>query len=260
MDRNQRIKHIVDILRLKTVATIKELSRRLDVSEMTVRRDLNYLAEESVVEIIPGGAIFRTSTERDIEHEKYLITHESAKKTREKMKIGQKAAALIEPNDTIVLDVGSTTEYLAKFIPIDFPITVLSYALNILVEIYRKKNCTPIFAGGYFHENTLMFSSPGGLDLIRSTRSDKAFISAAGVHDSLGVTCANAYEIETKKAVMATSKTRILLTDSSKFGKTRLAHFADLTDFNLIITDSEIPEEYAQRIQDLDISLIVVYK
>lgn len=258
MDRNQRIKHIVDILRLKTVATIKELSRRLDVSEMTVRRDLNYLAEESVVEIIPGGAIFRTSTERDIEHEKYLITHEGAKKTREKMKIGQKAAALIEPNDTIVLDVGSTTEYLAKFIPIDFPITVLSYALNILVEIYRKKNCTPIFAGGYFHENTLMFSSPGGLDLIRSTRSDKAFISAAGVHDSLGVTCANAYEIETKKAVMATSKTRILLADSSKFGKTRLAHFADLTDFNLIITDSEIPEEYAQRIQDLDISLIVV--
>ena len=80
MDRNQRIKHIVDILRLKTVATIKELSRRLDVSEMTVRRDLNYLAEESVVEIIPGGAIFRTSTESDIEHEKYLITHEGTKK------------------------------------------------------------------------------------------------------------------------------------------------------------------------------------
>jgi DeoR family deoxyribose operon repressor len=258
LDRNQRIKHIVDILRLKTVATIKELSRRLDVSEMTVRRDLNYLAEESVVEIIPGGAIFRTSTESDIEHEKYLITHEGTKKTREKMKIGQKAAALIEPNDTIVLDVGSTTEYLAKFIPIDFPITVLSYALNILVETYRKKNCTPIFAGGYFHENTLMFSSPGGLDLIRSTRSDKAFISAAGVHDSLGVTCANAYEIETKKAVMAASKTRILLADSSKFGKTRFAHFADLTDFNLIITDSEIPDEYAQRIQDLDISLIVI--
>lgn len=258
MDRNQRIKHIVDVLRLKTVATIKELSGRLDVSEMTVRRDLNYLAEESVVEIIPGGAIFKTSSERDIGHEKYLITHEGSKKITEKMKIGQKAAALIEPNDTIVLDVGSTTEFLAKFIPIDFPITVLSYALNILVEIYRKKNCTPIFAGGYFHENTLMFNSPGGLDLIGSTRSDKAFISAAGVHDSLGVTCANSYEIETKKAVMAATKTRILLADSSKFGKTHYAHFADLTDFNLIITDADVPEEYTQCIQNLDISLIVV--
>jgi DeoR family deoxyribose operon repressor len=103
-----------------------------------------------------------------------------------------------------------------------------------------------------------MFKSPGGLDLIESTRSDKAYISAAGVHDSLGVTCANAYEIETKKAVMAATKTRILLADSSKFGKTLYAHFADLTDFNLIITDSAIPEEYVHRIEDLDISLIVV--
>lgn len=258
MDRNQRIKHIVDVLRFKTVATIKELSGRLDVSEMTIRRDLNYLAEESVVEIIPGGAIFKTSSERDSEQEKYLITHESTKKITEKMKIGQKAASLIEPNDTIVLDVGSTTEFLSKFIPIEFPVTVLSYALNILVEIYRKKNCTPIFAGGYFHENTLMFNSPGGLDLIESTRSDKAFLSAAGVHDSLGVTCANAYEIETKKAVMAATKTRILLADSTKFGKTLYAHFADLTDFNLIITDADIPDEYVQRIQSLDISLIIV--
>ncbi len=258
MDRNQRIKHIVDILRLKNVATIRELSKRLEVSEMTIRRDLNYLAADSIVEIIPGGAIFHTATERNSEHEKYLITHEGTKRIREKMKIGQRAASLIEPNDTIVLDVGSTTEYLSKFIPVDFPITVLSYALNILVEIYRKKNCTPIFAGGYFHENTLMFSSPGGLDLIKSTRSDKAFISAAGVHESLGVTCANAYEIETKKAVMAASKTCILLADSSKFGKTRFAHFADLKDFNIIITDSEIPPEYAESIQNLDISLITI--
>ena len=258
MDRNQRFKRIVDILRLENVVTIKELSRRLDVSEMTIRRDLNYLAGDQVVEIIPGGAIFRTSTDRSGKEEKYLITHESAKRTMEKMKIGQRAASLIEPNDTVVLDVGSTTEYLAKFMPENFPITVLCYALNLLVEIYRKKNCTPIFAGGYFHENTLMFSSPGGLELIRATRSDKAFISAAGVHDSLGVTCANAYEIEAKKSVMASSKTRILLADSSKFGKTRYAHFADLQDFDIIITDEEVPEDYRKTMQDKDIALIVV--
>lgn len=258
MDRNQRIKRIVDFLRLKNVATIKELSIRLDVSEMTIRRDLNYLAEDQVVEIIPGGAIFRTSSDRSGGDEKYLITHEGTKRTREKMKIGQRAASLIEPNDTVVLDVGSTTEYLAKFIPEDYPITVLCYALNLLVEIYRKKNCTPIFAGGYFHANTLMFSSPGGLDLIRATRSDKAFISAAGVHDSLGVTCANAYEIEAKKSVMTASKTKILLADSSKFGKTRYAHFADLQDFDIVITDEDVGEEYRRSIQERNIALIVV--
>jgi DeoR family deoxyribose operon repressor len=258
VDRNQRIKHILNMLRLKNVATIRSLSESLGVSEMTIRRDLNYLSEEDAVEIIPGGAIFKATSLPDIENEKYLITHEETKKTQEKMKIGQRASSLIEPNDTVALDVGSTTEYLAKFIPDQFPITVLCYALNILVEIYRKKNCVPIFAGGYFHENTLMFNSPGGLDLIRSTRLDKAFMSAAGVHDDLGVTCANAYEIETKKAVMASAKTRILLADSSKFGKTRFAHFGDLRDFNIIITDGELPGEYGKTIQDLDISLITV--
>jgi DeoR family deoxyribose operon repressor len=256
LDRNQRIKHIVDVLRLKTVATIKQLSRRLEVSEMTVRRDLNYLADEGVVELIPGGAIFRNSSDSD--SEKYLITHEGTRNVSEKMKIGRKAASLIEPNDTVALDVGSTTEYLAKFIPEEYPVTVLCYALNILVEIYRKKNCIPIFAGGYFHDNTLMFSSPGGLELIRSTRSDKAFISAAGVHDDLGVTCANAYEIETKRAVMASSKTRILLADCTKFGKTRYAHFADLRDFDIIITDSGLSQEQRDVLEGFDVSLITV--
>jgi DeoR family deoxyribose operon repressor len=256
MDRNQRIKHIIDILRFKNVATINGLSKRLGVSEMTIRRDLNYLADDNLVELIPGGAIFRTSAHAEGEDEKYFITHEVTKRTREKLKIGRRAASLIEPNETVALDVGSTTEYLAKFIPPEFPVTVLCFALNILVEIYRKKNCTPIFAGGYFHENTLMFTSPGGLDLLKNTRTDKAFISAAGIHRDLGVTCANAYEIEAKKVVMASSKTRILLSDSSKFGKTKFAHFAELRDFDIIITDSDIPEDYRELVENLDISLI----
>ncbi len=258
MDRNQRIKIIINQLRIKNVASIKELSRKLDVSEMTVRRDLSYLAHDRVVELIPGGAIFKTSTGLERSDEKYLITHEETKKTREKMRIGQKAASLIEPNDTVTLDVGSTTEYVAKFLPEQFPITILCYTLNILVEIYRKKNCTPIFAGGYFHENTLMFTSPGGVDLIASTRSNKAFLSAAGIHDSLGVTCANSYEIDTKKAVMKSSRTKILLADSSKFGKTQIAYFANLKDFDIIITDSGIPDEYREILKNFDISVIIL--
>jgi DeoR family deoxyribose operon repressor len=258
VDKNQRMKIIINQLRIKNVASIKELSRKLDVSEMTVRRDLSYLAQDKVVELIPGGAIFKTSSGSERADEKYLITHEETKQTREKMRIGQKAASLIEPNDTVTLDVGSTTEYVAKFLPEQFPITILCYTLNILVEIYRKKNCTPIFAGGYFHENTLMFTSPGGVDLITSTRSNKAFLSAAGIHDSLGVTVANSYEIDTKKAVMASSRTKILLADSSKFGKTRFAYFANLKDFDIIITDSGIPDEYREILKDLEISVIIL--
>lgn len=258
MNKNQRIKDIINILRSKNVANIKELTRKLNVSEMTIRRDLNLLSQDNIVKLIPGGAIFKPSIALEEEDEKYLITHEETRRIREKMRIGQRAASLIEPNDTVIIDVGSTSEYLAKFMREDIPVTIICYALNILVEIYRKKNCNPIFAGGYFHENTLMFESQEGISLIRRTRADKAFMSAAGVHSELGVTCANPYELETKKATMGSSKTRILLADSSKFGKTKIAYFADLREFDMVITDDEINDEYRHVILDLGIELVVV--
>jgi len=258
MNKNQRIKEIINILKVKNVLNIKELTDKLNVSEMTIRRDLNLLSQDNIVKLIPGGAILKSPNPETLE-EKYLITHEGTRRIREKMRIGQKAASMIEPYDTIIIDVGSTTEYLAKFMREEIPVTILCFALNILVEIYRKKNYNLVFAGGYFHENTLMFESHEGISLIRRTRADKAFISAAGVHRELGVTCANPYEIETKKAVLSSSKTRILLIDSSKFGKTRIAYFADLNEFDMIITDNEISDEYRQAIKELGIELILVY-
>jgi len=258
MSKNQRIKDIVNFLRAKNVVQIKDLTKKLNVSEMTIRRDLNLLSQDNLVELIPGGAILKPSGEQELDEEKYLISHEETRQIREKMRIGQKAASLIEPNDTIIIDVGSTTEYLAKFMREDIPVTILCFALNILVEIYRKKNCNPIFSGGYFHENTLMFESQEGISLIRQTRADKAFVSAAGVHAELGVTCANPYEIETKKAAMHSSNTKILLADSSKFGKTKIAYFSDLNEFDMVITDNEITEEYQSVIKSLGIELIIV--
>jgi DeoR family deoxyribose operon repressor len=258
VNKNERIKTIINHLRLKNAVSIKELTRVLGVSEMTIRRDLNMLAGDSVVELIPGGAIFKTSVVVDGGDEKYLIANASAERTREKVRIGQRAASMIEPHDTVALDVGSTTEYVAKFVQEDIPVTVLCFSLNILTEIYRKKNCGLIFVGGYFHDNTLMFESQEGLSLIKRTRVDKAFIAAAGVHETLGVTCANPYEIDTKKAALESAKTRILVADSSKFGKTRVAYFAQLREFNIIITDSEIPEGYRNLITGMGIELIVV--
>lgn len=258
MDKNARIKSIIDTLRYKNAVTIKELTKKLNVSEMTIRRDLSLLENDNIVDLIPGGAIFKVSRDAERDSEKYLIYNEETRRTREKLRIGQRAASMIEPHDTIILDVGSTVEHIAKFIPEDIPVTILCYALNILVEVYRKKSCNPILAGGYLHDNTLMFESPEGIGLINRTRADKGFISAAGFHETLGVTCANPYEVETKKAVLRSSKTKILTIDSMKFGKTKIGYFADINDFDIIITDSEISEEYRTIITDSNIELIIV--
>ena len=258
MNKNERIKNIINMLKHRSAISIKELTVRLNVSEMTIRRDLNLLENDNIVELIPGGAIFKAYIDSRADDEKYNIEHEETMRTREKVRIGQKAASLIQPHDTVILDVGSTTEYVAKFIREEIPVTIVCYALKILVEVYRKKNCNPIFAGGYFHENTLMFESQEGLNLIRRIRADKSIISAAGFHDTLGVTCANPYEVDTKKAVLESSKTKILILDSTKFGKTKVGYFSDMKNFDIIITDNEIPKEYREIIRANDIELITV--
>jgi DeoR family deoxyribose operon repressor len=111
--KDQRIKRIIDLLQVKNIISIKELSKHLPVSEMTIRTDLSLLSNDNLVELIPGGAILKPNKQMKEDEEKYLITHEETQRTREKAKIGRKAASMIEPHDTIILVAGSTTEYIA---------------------------------------------------------------------------------------------------------------------------------------------------
>ncbi len=255
MNKHRRMQEIVNTLRIRNMVNIRELTQKFEVSEMTVRRDLNLLAEENLIDLIPGGAMLKRPEESE---NRYLVTNEESVRTIEKLKIGQRAVSLVQPNETIILDIGTTTEYLAKFLREDAPITVLCYTLNSLVEVYKKKNCAIIFAGGYFHPETMMFESQEGIELIRRTRADKAFVSAAGIHDELGVTTIYPHELQAKKTILSSTKNRILVVDSSKFGTIKSVYFAEIGDFQTVITDGGIPERYATFIRDRGIELIVV--
>ncbi len=237
------------------MASIRELTKKFEVSEMTIRRDLSLLAGENLIDLIPGGAILKRPEDAE---SRYLVTNEESIRTIEKLKIGQRAVSLVQPNETIILDIGTTTEILAKYLREDAPITVVCFTLNTLVEVYKKKNCTIIFAGGYFHPQTMTFESPEGIELVKRIRADKAFVSAAGIHDELGVTTVYPHELQAKKAALSSARSRILVVDSSKFGQTKSVYFAELADFQTVITDGGIPDRYAAFIRERGIELIVV--
>lgn len=256
--KNNRVNYLLNRLSIDGFSSIKELSKKLEVSEMTIRRDLWELSKSNIVTLIPGGAILKKNPPIDKDEEKYLIQAAESLMLEEKIKISRKAASLIEPNDVIVIDTGSTTENLPKFIPENMPLTVICYALNILFNVYENKNWKLIFPGGYFHGDTLMLESPEGIEMIKRIRANKSFISAAGVSEKLGVTCATAYEKETKRAVIESSDKKFLLVDSTKFGKIKISHFADLTDFDIIITDTGISKEFVNIIKNIGIKLYIV--
>jgi DeoR family deoxyribose operon repressor len=252
--RRDRFDAILHILQERSAASIQELAERLSVSEMTIRRDLGVLVEDNLVRLVHAGAVLNPGV-LDSGQPRYSLAEAGGQQTEEKKRVGRLAAALIEPEDIVIVDSGSTTEWLVRSLPDEIPLTVLCFALNILVEAHRHNGCRLVFAGGALHENTLMFESPEGIELVRRYRANKAFVSASGISERLGVTCSNPYETRIKQAALASSLTRILVADSSKFGRIQAAHFAELKDFDIIVTDSGIPEEQAEVVRAAGIRL-----
>ncbi|MFA5852850.1 MAG: DeoR/GlpR family DNA-binding transcription regulator [Spirochaetales bacterium] len=256
MNKPERIEIIMRTLKSSKASTVQELAQLLQVSHMTIRRDIAALVKEERIRMLYGGIILNPDGGDGGGNESYYsLISAGSKFPDRKRRIGQLAATLIEPEDTLIIDAGSTAEYFAKCLPEDRNYTVLCYALNIVSETVRRKNIRTMFSGGIFHENTLMFESSEGLSMISRYRATKAFITASGVNHQFGVTCMNHYERETKKAAILSSMKKILLVDSSKFGTVRSDYFAELADFDEIITDEGIPEEYAEIIKKLGVKL-----
>jgi DeoR family deoxyribose operon repressor len=253
----ERLNNIIHTLRASNIVRIKELAKKFSVSEMTIRRDLNFLSGENVLTQIPGGAIIHPDG-ISWDHKKYHLDSEESVRIDEKNRIGKKAASLIKQKDIVIIDSGSTTERLVGYISDDLEITIICYSMNILLQTYNKNLPNLIFAGGYFHRDTAMFESALGVQLINENRANKAFISAGGVSEKLGITTPFRYEVKTKRAAIETSQTKILMADSTKFGKIEGAYFAELNEFDVIITDKAVESYYADLIRDSGIELHLV--
>ena len=253
--RKNRLNTIIELLHKNGKINIKEIAGKLQVSEMTIRRDLIGLENENIIKRIHGGAIlFNSSTAAT---EGYIVDEQTEKKVRQKSIIGKKASTLITPNETIFLDAGTTTPFIAKYLDRELAISVLCYTNIIASEFYTRKNTNLILVGGYFHRDSSVFHSKEGCELIKNIRADTAFISAAGIDFNLGLTTYYYFEADLKKAMIDSAKKIILVADSSKFGKISVTYFANLKQIHTIITDSGITDSFKKKVEDLGIELII---
>ncbi|MCK5671997.1 MAG: DeoR/GlpR transcriptional regulator [Spirochaetales bacterium] len=255
--QEKRLNRIVKMLRLANPTTVNKLSSVMDVSHMTIRRDLEMLKDRNLVDIFHGGVILKEDSKQEKQHP-YSLSYANKQMNQEKKHIAIKASAFIMSEETIILDTGSTMEYFARALPDCFHLTVLCFTLNSLVHVSKMEKTDIIFPGGYFHENTLMFESKEGIELIKAHPADTAFISASGISLEAGVSCSNDYEFTTKTEMIKSADKKILLADSSKFNKIENTLFAELTDFDVIISDKGIPDEYKDYCITRKIKLILV--
>lgn len=254
----ERLKQVVSILRERNGAAIKDLAGNLGVSEMTIRRDLERLRLDNVISLVHGAAIYKSGSSPNGPDADYHVAIEEAVSNPEKERIGKAAARMVSPGDTIIIDIGTTTEMLAKHLLQNCPITVLCFTMNVLADLHRKNVDTLILGGGYYHASTQLFESAEAVSLVRRIRATKLFLSAAGVNRDMGLTTVNQYEVHIKQACIESSLKKILLVDSKKFDQVRPAYVAPLNAVDVVITDTGISPAWIRVLEEMGITVQVV--
>lgn len=257
--KERRINNLLSLLQESPDLSVRNLAEMLNVSDMTIRRDLKYLKENQLFVRSHGIQIATPDTNNitNIENE-YTLHSERTKYSGEKQKIGQFATSLIEMNDTLILDSGTTIAEMSKYIPEHMNLNITCYNYYTLAQLFPKEDVQITLAGGRLHKADQMFESSYANEMIKNQRANKFFLAASGIHEALGITCAHNYEVLTKRAAMSSSLTTILVADSSKFGLIRTAYVAPLNAVDAIITDSGLSEEWKEIIENLNITLYVV--
>jgi len=253
--QKKRLGNIINLLIQKNEVSVKEVASLMSVSEMTIRRDLDALEQQGIINRTHGGAVLQ-DLNTSVRYP-YILEEQITRNTREKNLIGIKAASLVRPHETIFLDSGTTTPFVAKNLSPDLPITVLCYTFTNAMEFYPRNKANLILLGGLFHRDSNIFHSVENYELIRNTRADKAFLSTGGFDPEMGLTTFFDYEAAIKREMIRSAKHIILVADSTKFGNISVTHFAELADIDTIITDDGLSKEYRNILVDRGIELLI---
>lgn len=234
MLREQRLEKILEMLEENNVIKISNITKKLSVTEMTVRRDLKVLEEKSLLVRIHGGAKRKNETSiRELSHNEKKIMNVEQKKY-----IASIAASLIEENDTIFIGPGTTNEFIYDFIDISYG-KVVTNSIAVFLKFAEDSRFELILAGGKLRTRTGTFVGSFTNDILKKIRVKKAFIGTNGIYEN-NITTFNEEEGVSQRLILDNAVEKYVLTDSTKFNKEDFYSFYDLNSVTAIITDDQI--------------------
>lgn len=247
----ERHRIILRELEANQCVKVSGLSEKFQVTEKTIREDLEKIEQKGLLKRIHGGAVLLSKGEDGL----LPLEIPNQKNQKEKAAIASYALSFIQEGDIIALDAGSTTLEIARCLP-DKPLTVLTNDLLIIKELTGKERVQLIVPGGYRHNNMLLGSE--SYEWIKKLNVHKLFLSTAGIHPEYGLTIFTEELKKLKNLFMECSKTIYCVADHSKFGKGALITFAHVSDIHYFITDEGLEAETIKRFKDQPINLIQV--
>lgn len=251
MFAEERQQKIAELLSEQSSIKVSTISQVFNVSESTIRRDLQEMEEKGLLTRTHGGAvgINRTNFEPSFKDK------EDANRD-EKILIGKIAAKMIEDGDTIILDSGTTTLEIAKNITAA-DVTVITNSIDIASELTNREGIELIVTGGSLRNTTRAMVGHITESILKNFRVDKAFIGANGISIEEGVTTPNFVEAQTKKAMINVANKVIVAVDNSKFNEVCFSVVCPIRAVSIIITNCGLDESEIKNFEDSGVEIIV---
>ena len=234
---NTRLSDILNLTEKHGEISIKKLADTLKVSEMTIHRDLDYLQSEHLIIKKRGAAVFIDG----------CVKNKICLYSEEKRKIGKKAASLLSPGQSVIFDNSTTAIECAKSLDDSLKLTCYTTNLEIANIISKNNNHILYCSGGYYFNDSNGFIGQHAEQFVDSIRADVAIIGASGISAEKGIT--NPYPMHNtlQSKIIHSAKKVILLADHSKFDRVAMEKNGELSDINLIVTDSGVSKSTLER-------------
>lgn len=234
---------VLHLLREQTTASIAEIASRFRVSEMTIRRDIQKLSDVGQVIRIPGGA----RIERSFGGEKSF--HERIHRMAEaKSAIGKAASELVQNGESVTIDSGTTTLFLARHLRQHRDLVVFTFSLAVLEELAGSNSVRVELTGGAYRRTSHDLIGTAVADSLAAISTDKVFFGAAALSFRKGVMV---YDREAPRALLDAGREKILMIDSTKIAQEAMYGFCAIARCDLIITDSGIAPSDLARLEKM---------
>ena len=249
--KHNRLQTITELLAKRGYMSVVDLAKTIEVSDMTIRRDLEILEQEGSIRRIHGGAYIELSMLEVDYHIRETVELEKKKS------IGNLAFTIIQPGESIYIDAGSTTSFLASSIDDTKRLTVVTHSIVVAQALINRINVGTVLIGGKLHAATKSLIGPLAEEGVGKFRYTKAFLGTSGINLTEGLTISTLEEVSIKRLAALNAKQVIILADSSKFNKEVFAFFLNLDQIDILITDWDLSEKHRSLLEKKGIRVMI---
>lgn len=239
---NARQQQLLDWVRREGFVTVEQLASHFDVTPQTIRRDINWLAEQNLLRRYHGGASLPTSAENVSYSACQQMFHD------EKRRIAELVAAHVPDQASLFINLGTTTEEVARALRHHHGLRVITNNLNVAALMSGYPECEVLITGGFVRPWDKGIVGEMTIDFVRQFKVDYAIVGTSSIETDGTLRDFDPREVRVAETIMQHARTVYLVTDHSKFGRPALARQGHLNQVDALFTDQPLPPEMAETV------------